>query len=78
MSPRTTGTKIDPLKCGECGGDSFRLVHVGPLDAVRVGGGGHGEVDGHIKVICIKCKDASKIEVRVHVTVDGNLCGGWK
>ena len=30
----------DPLKCGECGSDTFKLVNVRPEDEHRVGGGG--------------------------------------
>lgn len=73
----------DPLKCGECGCETFRIRHVRPATAPRAGGGGEvgGEsqgLAGHLQVICTGCKDTSIITAtRPGIQLTGNLCGGW-
>jgi len=68
----------DPLKCGECGCETFRLVHVNGPDDARFGGGAGGEVTGHVVVKCTKCGYGSKLGVsRPTLTAEGPLCGGW-
>lgn len=81
-------TMRDPLKCGECGGDTFALANVRPMDGCRFGGGGSvapvdgskvaSEVSGYIEVKCRKCGQESILSVAApRLTTDGPLCGGW-
>lgn len=74
MTPSKTVT--DPLKCGECGGTKFTLFHVAPRGAVRIGG--DPQPKGHIETVCLKCSNRSVISVQATLTVEGNLCGGWR
>lgn len=74
----------DPLRCGGCGGDTFKLAHVAPPDAGRVSGG--GDVAGHLTVTCTACGAVSELRptapaLRVDWAPDnhaGVLCGGWR
>jgi hypothetical protein len=67
--------KIDPLKCGDCGGETFKIRHIRPKGSGRVGGGGFS---GKLRVVCVKCKSTSTIGVEPQrLEVDGHLCGGW-
>lgn len=75
----------DPLKCGECGCDTFKLENHATKGASRVGGGdsdvGWSRVEGTIVAICTKCGAKSEIGVmpsNLAVHVNGTLCGGWK
>jgi hypothetical protein len=77
--------KHDPLKCGECGCDTFKLEHHALKEAPRVGGGpvdcDYTIIEGHVVVICTQCGNKSKLGVTpayLGVHVEGNLCGGWK
>lgn len=68
----------DPLKCGGCGGDTFKLTNVRPE------GSGRDEY-GQIRVTCLGCKSVSIVSVGApKLEVDwsdppgkGVLCGGW-
>ncbi len=68
---------LDPLKCGNCSGDTFKLKHKKEPEDSRLGGHGAGGIDGHIVVVCVKCKEVSKIKSVPNIDVDGPLCGGW-
>lgn len=69
----------DPLKCGDCGGDTFWMQNVKHPNAHRIGGHASGEVAGYIVVICCKCTGKSIITVTpAQLKVDGHLCGGWR
>jgi len=70
----------DPLKCGECGGDTFKLQHVKSAGEVRFGGEGAGGITGYIRVVCLKCNNVSSIKpapARL-IRSEGYLCGGWR
>ncbi len=74
----------DPLKCGDCGGDTFTLSHDRARSAPRVGGGGIDDhtgatvVHGDLFVKCVKCGRSTIISVATtRLTVQGNMCGGW-
>lgn len=70
---------LDPLKCGDCGGETFSLHHRKPkATTTRVGGTGSGGFDGTIVVTCLKCKGTTEISpVPARMDTEGNLCGGW-
>jgi len=67
--------RVDALKCGDCGGDRFKLRHIMPEGAARFGGG--TLVQGQIRVVCQKCSSVSVIGVAAALTTEGHLCGGW-
>ena len=78
--------KVDHLKCGDCGGDRFKLRHIKPEGASRFGGGGSpagagsevSTVEGSIRVVCVKCSSMSVIGTApATLTTKGNLAGGW-
>jgi hypothetical protein len=78
--------RVDHLKCGDCGGSTFYLRHIQPEGASRFGGGGSpaggrsevSEVEGSIRVVCVKCSSVSVIGTApATLTTKGNLCGGW-
>lgn len=73
--------KIDQLKCGECGGELFRLFrmhHARPNDECRVGGQGAGGFTGVLVATCAECKEETTISaVPAALTTDGCMCGGW-
>lgn len=68
----------DPLRCGNCGGEEFKLYFEGAAGEVRFGGGGVGH-KGQIMTRCLKCNDESKIKlVPAMFDTHGSLCGGWR
>jgi hypothetical protein len=69
----------DPLKCGNCGGDEFKLVNVRPVQTARAGGAANGRVFGTIWTVCMKCSARSTIAIQSQamMTIHGELCGGW-
>lgn len=75
----------DPLKCGGCGCDTFKLFHYQPhaMRRVRVGGEGSGGFGGAILIKCTKCDGVTALKpVPASLTAewvegDGALCGGW-
>jgi hypothetical protein len=82
----------DPLRCGGCKGDAFKLAHVQAEGAsaqqyvaARVTVGRHGFA-GYIAVTCIGCGAVSELHpvpaaLRVEWAADndrGVLCGGWR
>lgn len=71
--------KRDPLRCGECGNNSFTMAHARPdTEGEIVGGHGSGFL-GALIVTCIRCSTETKIEaVPAALTADGPLCGGWR
>lgn len=87
------GHMKDPLKCGDCGGDQFKISNLRKPKANRAGGGGcvdavhgntesdedpHATVAGCLIVTCLKCNEESVISISVpSITISGNLCGGW-
>lgn len=68
-------TQRDPLACGKCGGKTFKLDHIKPTEATRVGGG--GILQGYLTATCTKCKAQTAIRVQASLDIDGSLCGGW-
>lgn len=82
LAPSRDVQKSDPLKCGECGGSTFTLTHVAPVnDFVRVGGQGSGGFPGVIYAECTECKSGTRIEAvpaRLTVGAEGTLAGGWR
>jgi hypothetical protein len=68
--------KADPLKCGECGCETFKLASVGT--DVRVGGEGAGGFTGSLIAMCTECKVETTIApAPARLVTDGTLCGGW-
>lgn len=67
--------RVDPLGCGNCGGQTFTLRHIKKSGDGRFGG---GPVQGSIRVTCTGCKGVSIISLQPPtLDVTGNLCGGW-
>jgi len=66
----------DQLKCGDCGGSTFRLFFKGARGAGRFGGG--GQERGTLIVRCLACGDETKVKPETPgLATEGNLCGGW-
>ena len=71
-------TKLDELKCGDCGGGLFRLTHRAHMEDARVGGTMNGHVEGALIATCAECNEESTIDTMPsQLRVEGNLCGGW-
>lgn len=68
----------DPLRCGDCGCETFTLQHKYKDRATHVGGAVDDTVEGCLVATCTQCKKHSVITVsQPTLRVHGHLCGGW-
>jgi hypothetical protein len=69
---------LDQLKCGDCGGELFRMHHKRPNGECRVGGHGKGGFTGALVATCVNCGRTTTISATpATLTTDGFMCGGW-
>jgi hypothetical protein len=80
----TEARVVDPIRCGGCGGEVFKLAHVCRPDDGRVSGG--GSFAGHVAITCAGCGAVSELRPEPAALrmdwADGNdkgvACGGWR
>jgi hypothetical protein len=71
----------DQVKCGDCGGASFRVDHLRAAAEPRLGGHGSDGTGFGLVLTCEACKEKTKITIAFPLhpkfLSDGHACGGW-